>query len=59
VLDEEAAVREAQLRVIGAKQANEEMALRLLSKGMDIDDVMEVTELNEEQVLKIKNEFIN
>jgi len=68
VLDEEAAVREAELRTIeakqegilqGEKQANEETARRLLAKGMDIDDVIEVTELNEEQVLKIKNEFIN
>ena len=64
VLDEEAAVREAELREQeaekrGRKEEKEITARRLLAKGMDIDDVMEVTELNEEQVLKIKNEYIN
>lgn len=72
VLDEEAAVREAELREQegrkegrqkgrqeGRQEEKEITARRLLAKGMDIDDVIEVTELNKEQVLKIKNEFIN
>ena len=79
IFDEEAAVREAELRVQegiekglqeglqkgiqeglqkgileGQQAEKESMARRLLAKGMEIDDVMEVTELTEEQVRKLK-----
>lgn len=59
VLDEEAAVREAELRAQEARQEGsqdekETTARRLLIKGMGIEDIAEITELSEEQILKIQ-----
>ena len=62
VLDEEAAVREAELReqeaeIRGEQRANEATARRLLAKGMDNEDVAEATALDVEQVIKIKEDM--
>ena len=68
VLDEEATVREAELREQeahqegrqkGRQEEKEMTARRLLAKGMDIEDVVELVELDEEQVIRIKNEMVN
>ena|SRR5690625_860176 len=70
VLDEESAVREAELRVeegtkkgiaIGRKEGmekgieigKEEVARRLLAEGMDIEEVAQVTGLEEDRIKEI------
>lgn len=63
VLDEEAMIREAELREMEARQEGqqeekEKIARRLLAKGMEIQDIVEATELSEEQVLLIKQNLI-
>lgn len=64
IFDEEAAVREAELRVKegmeegikeGQQKEKEMTASRLLASGMDVDSVVLATELTMEQVLIIKN----
>jgi len=70
ILDEEAARREAELEVqeaeqrgeergekIGAKKANEATARRLLAKGLEVRDIVEVTGLDEERVIEIQREM--
>ena len=72
VLDEEAAVREAELRAQEAEQrgerrgeqrgqqkAYEATARRLLTKGIDIETISEITELSEEQINKILRNMEN
>lgn len=66
VLDEEAAVREAELRIQEARQEareeaiqaiqaeKEKMARRLLAKGMNIEEVADLTELSEEHIIRIQ-----
>ncbi|REB08872.1 Rpn family recombination-promoting nuclease/putative transposase [Sporosarcina sp. BI001-red] len=58
VLDEEAAVREAELREQDARQEErEETAKILLLDGFEIKQVVRISRLTEEQVLKIKEEL--
>ena len=84
IFDEEAAVREAELRAEEAEQRGEikgeirgeirgeeigtrkgrrkekeEVAHRLLTKGMDIEVVAEITELNEVEIREIKKQITN
>lgn len=63
IVDEEAAIREAKLREEaareegeskGEKKAMEAVARRLLEKGLDIEMIAEVTELEKERVIEIK-----
>lgn len=69
VLDEEAAVREAELRIqeaelraqeaeqLGKQKANEETARLLITDGFDIDAVVRLSRLTEEQVIQIKEDM--
>ena len=63
ILDDDAAVREAELRaqeaeekgaVIGALQAAENIARNLLASGMDIETVAQHTGLSMERVAEVK-----
>ena len=68
ILDEWAAQREAELRVQEAydeayrKAYDEEMervAQRLLAKDWEVKEIIEITELNEEQIVKIQQNMKN
>ncbi|CAM3273663.1 hypothetical protein FITA111629_14025 [Filibacter tadaridae] len=72
VLDEEAAVREAELREQegrkeglqkglkeGRKEEKEITARLLLNEGFDVEKVIRLSRLTRVQVLEIKNELIN
>ena len=68
VLDEEAAVREAELRAQEAHQEGRQegrqeekkiTARRLLTKGIDIETIAGITELSEEQINKIQRNMEN
>ncbi|MDC3413119.1 hypothetical protein NC797_10100 [Aquibacillus sp. 3ASR75-11] len=69
IIDEEAAKREAELNIQEAKQKaeqkveqtvkeakehNEEIARRLLTKGMSVKEVAEIIDLDVDRVRKIK-----
>jgi len=58
ILDEDAAIREAELREQRARmEEKKEMAKRLLLKGFDIDTICEVAELSKEEVAVISHNF--
>ncbi|SFE59932.1 RpnC/YadD family protein [Alteribacillus iranensis] len=66
VLDEEAAVREAEIREQEARQKarqearqeeREDIARRLLAKEMDVGTVADITKLHEERVIEIQKEM--
>jgi predicted transposase/invertase (TIGR01784 family) len=62
VLDEGAAVREAELREaraweLGREKVRKEIARRLLANKTDVKTVAEVTDLPEERVLEIQKEM--
>jgi len=60
VLDEEAAVREAELREQKGRQEEKEITARLLlTDGFDVETVVRLSRLTNDQVLKIKNETIS
>ena len=67
MLDDEAAVREAELREIEAKRegiqeggqkAREATALKMLAEGFDEKTVSRLSGLHEDQVIKIQKEMI-
>jgi len=59
-LDEEAAVREAELREQKGRQEEKEITARLLlTDGFDVETVVRLSRLTNDQVLKIKNETIS
>ncbi|WP_244943918.1 Rpn family recombination-promoting nuclease/putative transposase [Siminovitchia fortis] len=62
VLDEEAAVREAELRVQearekGKEEGKEEITRRLLKMKMDVSTIAEITRLPKERVIEIQEEM--
>lgn len=64
ILDEEAAKREAELREQEARQEarkeeKEEIAQRLLKRGLSVDEVTDITLLSQERVAEIKWELLN
>lgn len=54
---EYSAHEKANLLSTGMKRAKIDMAKKLLDKGMDIDTILEITELSIEQIMKLKEEI--